>query len=94
MSRNKHKVHNDLFVSTSSTDVDDCDSSYGEGTERKWNIQDVYETEFSLDELVRTLEVIDIFKRKYPNAEIIQDFEDIVRDEICQLFGGTTIDID
>ena len=24
MSRNKHKVHNDLFVSTSSTDVDDC----------------------------------------------------------------------
>ena len=89
MSRNKHKVHNDLFVSTSSTDVDDCDSSYGEGTERKWNIQDVYETELSLDELVRTLEVIDIFKRKYPNAEIIQDFEDIVRDEVCQLFGGS-----
>ena len=89
MSRNKHKVHNDLFVSTSSTSVDDCDSSYGEGTERKWNIQDVYETEFSLDELVRTLEVIDIFKRKYPNAEIIQDFEDIVRDEVCQLFGGS-----
>ena len=94
MSRNKHKVHNDLFVSTSSTDVDDCDSSYGEGTERKWNIQDVYATEFSLDELVRTLEVIDIFKRKYPNDETVQNFEDIVRDEICQLFGGTTIDID
>ena len=84
MSRNKHKVHNDLFVSTSTVGVDDY-----KGTERKWNIQDVYEKEFSLDELVRTLEVIDIFKRKYPNAEIIQDFEDIVRDEVCQLFGGS-----
>ena len=89
MSKNKHKVYNDPFVSTSSIDVDDCDSSYGEGIERKWNIQDVYATEFSLDELVRTLEVIDIFKRKYPNSEIIQDFEDIVRDEVCQLFGGS-----
>ena len=89
MSRNDYRVHNDPFVTTSTVDVDDCDSSYGEGTERKWNIQDVYATEFSLDELVRTLEVIDIFKRKYPNAEIIQDFEDIVRDEVCQLFGGS-----
>ena len=94
MSRNKHKVHNDLFVSTSSTDVDDCDSSYGEGTERKWNIQDVYASEFTLDGLVKTLDVIDIFKKKYPNDETVQNFEDIVRDEICQLFGGTTIDID
>ena len=89
MSRNDYRVHNDPFVTTSTVDVDDCDSSYGEGTKRKWNIQDVYETELSLDELVRTLEVIDIFKRKYPNAEIIQDFEDIVRDEVCQLFGGS-----
>ena len=89
MEKNDYGVHNDPFVSTSTADVNSCDSSYGEGTERKWNIQDVYETEFSLDELVRTLEVIDIFKRKYPNAEIIQDFEDIVRDEVCQLFGGS-----
>ena len=94
MSRNKHKVHNDLFVSTSSTDVDDCDSSYGEGTKRKWNIKDVYASEFTLDGLVKTLDIIDIFKRKYPNDETVQNFEDIVRDEICQLFGGTTIDID
>ena len=94
MSRNKHKVHDDLFVSTSSTDVDDCDSSYGEGTERKWNIKDVYASEFTLDGLVKTLDVIDIFKRKYPNAEIIQDFEDIVRDEVCQLFGGSILNFE
>ena len=84
MSRNDYGIHNGPFVSTSTVGVDDY-----KGTKRKWNIQDVYETEFSLDELVRTLEVIDIFKRKYPNAEIIQDFEDIVRDEVCQLFGGS-----
>ena len=94
MSRNDYRVHNDPFVTTSSVDVDDCDSSYGEGTKRKWNIKDIYSTEFTLDSLVRTLDVIDIFKRKYPNDETVQNFEDIVRDEICQLFGRTTIDID
>ena len=89
MSRNDYRVPNDSFVSTSTVGVDDY-----KGTERKWNIQDVYASEFTLDGLVKTLDVIDIFKRKYPNDETVQNFEDIVRDEICQLFGGTTIDID
>ena len=102
MSINDYRVPNDPFVSTSTADVNSCDSSYDGGTERnydggterKWNIQDVYASEFTLDGLVKTLDVIDIFKRKYPNDETVQNFEDIVRDEICQLFGGTTIDID
>ena len=102
MSRNDYRVSNDPFVSTSTADVNSCGSSYdGDternydgGTKRKWNIQDVYASEFTLDGLVKTLDVIDIFKRKYPNDETVQNFEDIVRDEICQLFGGTTIDID
>lgn len=94
MSINDYRVPNDPFVSTSTADVNSCDSSYGGGTKRKWNIKDVYASEFTLDGLVKTLDVIDIFKRKYPNDETVQNFEDIVRDEICQLFGGTTIDID
>ena len=94
MSRNDYRVPNDSFVSTSTADVNSCDSSYGGSTKRKWNIQDVYASEFTLDGLVKTLDVIDIFKKKYPNDETVQNFEDIVRDEICQLFGGTTIDID
>ena len=89
MSRNDYGIHNGPFVSTSTVGVDDY-----KGTNRKWNIQDVYASEFTLDGLVKTLDVIDIFKRKYPNDETVQNFEDIVRDEICQLFGGTTIDID
>lgn len=94
MSRNDYGVHNDPFVSTSTVDVGNCDSSYGEGTKRKWNIKDMYATEFTLDGLVRTLDIIDIFKRKYPNDEIVQDFEDVVRDEICQLFGGSILNFE
>ena len=70
-------------------------SSTLENNEKKeWSVENLYKTEFTLDSLVETLHVIDAFKRKYPNDETIQDFEDIVREEICQMFGGTTIDID
>lgn len=61
---------------------------------KTWSINNVYENEFTIDSLMTTLEVLNIFKRKYPNDETIQNFEDIVREEICQIFGGTTIDID
>ena len=61
---------------------------------KTWSINNVYKNEFTIDSLMTTLDVIDIFKRKYPNDETIQNFEDIVREEICQIFGGTTIDIE
>ena len=89
MSRNDYGIHNGPFVSTSTVGVDDY-----KGTKRKWNIKDIYATEFTLDSLVRTLDVIDIFKRKYPNDETVQDFEDIVRDEICRLFGGSILNFE
>ena len=60
----------------------------------EWSFDNVYKNDFTIDSLMTTLEVVDIFKRKYPNDETIQNFEDIVREEICQIFGGTTIDID
>ena len=60
----------------------------------EWSFDNVYNNDFTIDSLVRTLEVLDTFKRKYPNDETIRDFEDIVREEICQMFGGSTIDID
>ena len=61
---------------------------------KTWSINNVYKNEFTIDSLMTTLEVVNIFKKKYPNDETIQNFEDIVREEICQIFGGTTIDID
>ena len=70
-------------------------SSTLENNENKeWSLDNVYKNEFTIDSLVKTLEVLDTFKRKYPNDQTIRDFEDIVREEICQMFGGTTIDID
>ena len=57
--------------------------------ELQWSINDVYQNELSLDSLMRTLEVLDTFKRKYPDDETIKRFENIVRNEICMMFGGS-----
>ena len=56
---------------------------------KEWSLNNVYENEFTVDSLVKTLEVLDIFKRKYPNDDIIAGFEEIVREELCNMFGGT-----
>lgn len=65
-----------------------------ERTDSKWNISKIYNTEFTVDSLVSALELIDVFKRKYPNDETVKDFEKIVRQELCMLFGGTIDDIE
>ena len=84
MGKNDYKVNRSQFVTTSTAD--------DQAEEKKWSVRDLYETEFNLDSLVKTLDVLDTFKRKYPNDETIQDFEEIVRDEICQMFGGSILD--
>ena len=58
-----------------------------------WNMNKVYNSEFTVDSLMQTLEVLDTFKRHYPNDETIKDFEKIVRQELCMLFGGTIDDL-
>lgn len=60
--------------------------------ERKWSLKNVFESELTPENLIDTLKVTDALKRKYPNDETIQDFEEIIRDEICQMFGGTVLD--
>ena len=55
----------------------------------EWSLNNVYENEFTVDSLVKTLEVLDTFKRKYPNDDVIAGFEEIVREELCNMFGGT-----
>ena len=54
-----------------------------------WNISYVYQSEFTLDSLMKTLEIIDAFKKKYPNYEPIEKFETLIRNEICHMFGGS-----
>lgn len=57
--------------------------------ELQWSINDVYYSQFTLDELLKVLEVIDTFKKQYPDNDIIRKFEKIVRNEICKIFGGS-----
>ena len=75
---------------TVNTDAENVSTTY-EGSIHKWSIEDLYKSEFNVDSLMEVLMIIDTFKKKYPNDETITDFEGIVRDEICQIFGGTTI---
>lgn len=56
--------------------------------EKNWRYSDLMIDMFSPNELISVLEIVDRFKKKYPNDDIIISFEDIVRDEICQMFGG------
>ena len=60
-----------------------------ETEKHEWSINDVYYSALTPDILLKTLEVIDTFKRKYPNDDIIKKFETIVRNEICMMFGGS-----
>lgn len=84
MGNNDYKVNKDSF--TVSTTMDN-------GTEeKKWSIEDVYKSGFTAQNLIEVLQVTDALKRKYPNDDIIRDFEEIIRDEICMMFGGTIID--
>ena len=55
---------------------------------KEWSFDDVFEKPFTVEQLFKTLQVIDGFKRLYPNDETISTFEEIVRNEICMMFGG------
>ena len=84
MGNNDYKVNRDSF--NVSTTMDN-------GTkEKKWSIEDMYKSELTAQNLIDVLQVTDALKRKYPNDDIIRDFEEIIRDEICMMFGGTIIE--
>lgn len=54
-----------------------------------WKFDDYFKGDFTVEELLHTLCVIEKFEKKFPNDEIITDFEKVVREEICNMFGGT-----
>lgn len=59
-----------------------------QGKDKKWNLEEVYESPFTIDMLMETLNVLDSFKRKYPENMTVKNFELLVREEICLMFGG------
>ena len=54
-----------------------------------WGIEKLYETALTVESLVDTLKVVDALKKKYPKDEVIATFDEIVREELCNMFGGT-----
>jgi hypothetical protein len=58
--------------------------------ENKWNLnQYVYGAELSVDDIINTIRVFEILKEKYPKDELMDDAIDVLRNEICNMFGGT-----
>ena len=58
--------------------------------DRKWNLKkDVYDAELTVDEMVKAIYVFDRLHHKYPNDDTITTAIEILRDEICQMFGGS-----
>lgn len=74
------------WTSTSTADVQDQEPENGE---KNWTIDDIYGSYFSTDELIGVLDVISRFRKKYPNEVSFDVFEEVVRDEICNMFGGS-----
>ena len=59
-----------------------------------WNIEKILKHPISIEELTKTLYVIEDLKDcKYPNDEILIGASAIIRDEICQMMGGHITDV-
>lgn len=59
-----------------------------------WNIEQILKHHLSVEELIKTLYVIEDLKDcKYPNDEILIGASAIIRDEICQMMGGHITDV-
>lgn len=62
------------------------------GVFKKWNEKNLFDFEYPVERLIETLSVVQAFKRKYPKDESVLGFDEILRDEICHLFGGELVD--
>ena len=61
----------------------------------KWNLKtNVYNSEFTVNESIDSLNVFDRLQQIYPNDENIATSIEILRNEICKMFGGTIFNDD
>lgn len=60
---------------------------------KDWNFETyIDDAPVSVNDLVQAIEVFVCLKNKYPNDENVDLAIEILRDEICQMFGGTIYD--
>ena len=58
--------------------------------EKKWSLdKDVFGSQLTVDEMVNAINVFEVLKKKYPNDDIIDTVIEILREEICLMFGGS-----
>ena len=58
--------------------------------ENNWNLTSkVLNANLAIDDLVKSIYVFERLKFKYPNDETIKTAIEILREEVCQMFGGT-----
>ena len=58
--------------------------------EKNWTLEKyVYEAKPAVDDMVNAIDVFETLKEKYPNDEYIDGAIEILRQEICLMFGGS-----
>ena len=58
--------------------------------EKKWSLdKDVFGSQLTVDEMVNAINVFEVLKKKYSNDDIIDTAIEILREEICLMFGGS-----
>lgn len=60
---------------------------------KSWNLKNyVYNADLSVDEMTNAIHVFETLKVKYPNDEFVNGAIDILRNEICKMYGGSICD--
>ena len=55
-----------------------------------WNLKtNVYAADLTVDAMTDAIEVFEVLKTKYPNDETVVTAIEILRNEICMMYGGS-----
>lgn len=58
-----------------------------------WNLKTyVYNSDLTVDEMTNAIHVFEVLHVKYPNDEFVVGAIEILRDEICKMYGGSICD--
>lgn len=62
--------------------------------ENSWSISKVYGAKPSLSNMIITIDVLEDMRKIYPNDYEIIDMIELLREEICKMFGGSIYQYD
>ena len=58
---------------------------------KNWSLRtDFYKSDLTIEEIVSAIRVFESLQDKYPNDDVIATSIDILREEACNMFGGST----